>query len=209
MESFFSRLEKYIDVRPSAAMKDVIVKIMVEVISILGIVTKEVGQGRTSMFLLAYLFTKFDRHAERYLKKLVGRKDIENALQRLDKLTQEEVRMAAAEALTITRNIADTVNDVDKRLEGVDERVQNVDGSVKGVKRMVEGIGHVVKGVDHRVKGVDHRVVLMSKGEICRSPNPTSILYPLRSNGGWISNSASVKSRQQPKLFVIFHFIVA
>ena len=49
MELFFNRLQKYIDVQPSAAMTDIIVKIMVEVISILGIVTKEVRQGRTSM----------------------------------------------------------------------------------------------------------------------------------------------------------------
>ena len=56
MESFFNRLEKYINVRPSAAMKDIIVKIMVEVLSILGIVTKEVRQGRTSMSVrLIYL----------------------------------------------------------------------------------------------------------------------------------------------------------
>ena len=52
MEGFFLRLEKYIKVRPTAAMKDIIVKIMVEVLSILGIVTNEVGQGRTSMSLL-------------------------------------------------------------------------------------------------------------------------------------------------------------
>ena len=48
MEYFFKRLEKYIDVRPSAAMMDIIVKIMVEVLSILGVVTKEIGQGRLS-----------------------------------------------------------------------------------------------------------------------------------------------------------------
>ena len=49
MECFFKRLEKYIKVRPTAALTDVIVKIMVEVLSILGIVTKEVGQGKLSM----------------------------------------------------------------------------------------------------------------------------------------------------------------
>jgi hypothetical protein len=49
MEYFFKRLEAYIKVRPTAAMRDIIVKIMVEVISILGIVTKEIQQGRTSM----------------------------------------------------------------------------------------------------------------------------------------------------------------
>ncbi|KAH9005157.1 hypothetical protein EDB86DRAFT_1724177 [Lactarius hatsudake] len=49
IESFFKRLEAYIEVRPTAAMTDVIVKIMVEVLSILGILTKEIGQGRMSI----------------------------------------------------------------------------------------------------------------------------------------------------------------
>ena len=49
MENFFKRLEKYIKVRPTAALTDIIVKIMVEVLSILGIVTKEIGQGKMSM----------------------------------------------------------------------------------------------------------------------------------------------------------------
>ena len=50
--------------------------------------------------------------------------DVEDALQRLDKLTQEEARMAAAETLMITRGIDDKVKIVDERLEGVDERVR-------------------------------------------------------------------------------------
>ncbi|KAH9170735.1 hypothetical protein EDB89DRAFT_2071642 [Lactarius sanguifluus] len=41
----FKRLEKYVEVRPTAAMTDIIVEIMIEVISILRIVTKEIGQG--------------------------------------------------------------------------------------------------------------------------------------------------------------------
>ena len=49
MESFFMRLEKYIHFRPTAAMVDIVVKIMAEVISILGTVTKEIRQGKISM----------------------------------------------------------------------------------------------------------------------------------------------------------------
>ena len=49
MEYFFKRLERYINIRPTVAMRDIIVDIMVEVISILGIVTKEIRQGRTSI----------------------------------------------------------------------------------------------------------------------------------------------------------------
>jgi hypothetical protein len=49
MKNFFMRLEKYIAVRPTPAMTEVIVQVMVEVISILGIATKEIKERRTSM----------------------------------------------------------------------------------------------------------------------------------------------------------------
>ena len=62
IESFFKRLESYTEVRPTAAMTDVIVKIMIEVLSILAIATKEIKQGRSSesidihKLLFTYLF---------------------------------------------------------------------------------------------------------------------------------------------------------
>ena len=121
MEYFFKRLEAYIKVRPTAAMKDIIVKIMVEVISILGIATKEIRQGRTSTPFPVNISPKLDHHAEKFFMKLFGMKGVENALQRLDKLTQEEARMAAAEALTIAH--------------GVGERVQQVDHQVTDLNR--------------------------------------------------------------------------
>jgi hypothetical protein len=58
MEFFFKRLETYIEVRPTAAMTDIIVKIMVEVISILGVVTKEIRPGRISMPFLVDITPK-------------------------------------------------------------------------------------------------------------------------------------------------------
>ena len=45
---FFLRLEIYTEVPSTTEMKDVIIQIMVEVISILGIATKEIKQGRMS-----------------------------------------------------------------------------------------------------------------------------------------------------------------
>jgi uncharacterized protein YoxC len=142
-------------------MKDIIVKIMVEVLSVLGIVTKEINQGRTSMSFLFYLCPKIDVLAERYLKKLIGRKDVENVLQRLDKLTQEEARMAAAEALTITRGIDDTVKVMDDKVDAVDKRIQDVDGMVMGVDHTMKDVDHKVESVDHTVKGIDYGVRLL------------------------------------------------
>ena len=47
---FLKRLESYTSVPPTAAMTDVIVKIMSEILSILGIATKEIRQGRSSEY---------------------------------------------------------------------------------------------------------------------------------------------------------------
>ena len=76
---------------------------------------------------------KIDLHTEKYLKKLDGWKDVEDAPQRLDKLTLEETRMVAVEALKITRDIDDKVTDLDDKVEGVDDRVKGIDNRVGSV----------------------------------------------------------------------------
>jgi hypothetical protein len=53
------------------------------------------------------------------LKKVVGRTDIEDSLVRLDLLTQEEVRMAAAQCLKATHAVHDKVQDVDDKVQQV------------------------------------------------------------------------------------------
>jgi hypothetical protein len=52
IERFFGRLEIYTSITPTTAMKDVIIEIMVEVLTILGIATKEVKRGRLSELML-------------------------------------------------------------------------------------------------------------------------------------------------------------
>jgi hypothetical protein len=51
IESFFKRLDTYTEVRPTVAMTDVIVNVMVEVLSILAIATKEIKEGRSSKLI--------------------------------------------------------------------------------------------------------------------------------------------------------------
>ena len=54
IEMFFRRLEIYTQVSATTEMMDIIVQIMVEVLSILGIATKEIKQGRASRYLSDY-----------------------------------------------------------------------------------------------------------------------------------------------------------
>jgi hypothetical protein len=85
--------------------------------------------------------------SEKYLNKLVGKADIEDALKRLDRLTQEEARMAAAQLLKVTnmidhgvREVADNVLVVDNRVAGVDDRVKHVDNRVKAVDDKIAAV---------------------------------------------------------------------
>jgi len=54
---FFQRLEVYTQVSPTSEMMDILIQIMVEVLSILGIATKEMKQGRLSEHLLYSMTT--------------------------------------------------------------------------------------------------------------------------------------------------------
>ena len=84
------------------------------------------------------------------MKKLVGRKDIEDALKRLDKLTQEEARMAAAEVLRLTHSVEDKVKVVDDKVTGVGNKMKDVDDKIKDVddkmKDMDNKMGIVLNG---------------------------------------------------------------
>ncbi|KAF8476374.1 hypothetical protein DFH94DRAFT_804471 [Russula ochroleuca] len=137
-------------------MTDTITTIMVEVLSILAIATKEIKQGRT----------------KKYLKKLIRRTEVEDGLKRLDKLMQEEARMATAQVLKAmhtvddrVREVTDKVIDVDNRVAGVDNRVARVDDWVAGINTSVAGVNDrvarvndKVAGINDRVTGVDNRV---------------------------------------------------
>ena len=54
---FFRRIEVYTRVSPTTEMMDILIQIMVEVLSILGIATKEIKQGRLSEYLLYNITT--------------------------------------------------------------------------------------------------------------------------------------------------------
>ncbi|KAF8257149.1 hypothetical protein EI94DRAFT_69537 [Lactarius quietus] len=91
IESFFKRLEVYTQISLTTNMAEVLVKIVIELLSILSIATKEVKR----------------RLAKVFSRKLLGRTDIEDALKRLESLIQEEIQMAIAQILKTTTEVKD------------------------------------------------------------------------------------------------------
>ena len=75
---------------------------------------------------------------------MIGNTDIEDSLQKLDKLTQEEARMASAEQLRIAHSI-------EGKVMGVDDRVQDVGGDVQDVAKKVEDAYDEVQVVSRKL----------------------------------------------------------
>ncbi|KAI0269711.1 hypothetical protein BGY98DRAFT_1190196, partial [Russula aff. rugulosa BPL654] len=158
IEAFFQRLEIYTKAAFNQEMVDIITKIMVEVLNVLGIATKEIRQGRI----------------KKYLRKLIGRTDIEDVLKRLDRLTQEEARMAAAQILKVANTVDDKVEgiannmvSVDNRVAGVDDRVAVIDDTMKDVHDQVKDVNDQVKAIEAAVidGGKEARVVIQQTAD--------------------------------------------
>ena len=145
-------------------MTNMIVDIMVEMLTILSIATKEAKRGRFSELVFCILPFLPDGCSERYFMKLTGNKDIEDSLQRLDKLTEEEARMAAAELLKMTHGVDGKVMAVDDRVMGVARQVQDVCGDVQDVRVDVQDVRFDVQDV--RVDVQDARGDLQDVGNM-------------------------------------------
>ena len=104
IEHFLKRLDIYTKIPPTVAMTEMVVKILVELLSTLALVTKQIKQGKPSKSVfsdcevLSYL-TQCD--TVKLVKKLFGEKDVEAVLQRLGRLTQDEARITAAQTLEV------------------------------------------------------------------------------------------------------------
>ena len=143
---------------------------------------------------------------------------MEDALKRLDALTQEEARMAIAENLRAThtvdervRGVTELVLAVDDRVAGVDDRLANVNDRVAGINDRVAGVGDRVAGVDDRLAIVDDRVtnVISKVTEIirgaCKSSSALSSVSPemLRWEGCKASYQTSGQQCRSSKTFVV------
>jgi hypothetical protein len=101
---------------------------------------------------------------------------MEDAQKRLDKLTQEEARMASAQVLKVAhavddrvRGVTDDVLGVDNRMAGVDNRIASVDERIRAmddkVAAVIDSAHHIFNSVSKvfdsmRLDGKDTRLVM-------------------------------------------------
>ena len=76
-------------------------------------------------------------------------------MQQLERVTVEEARMAAAEALKAVHVVGNQVGD---KVLGVHDTLKVVEDRMRGVEGMLQGVGNMLQGVDDRVKDIDNKV---------------------------------------------------
>ena len=96
---------------------------------------------------------------------LIGNTDVEDALQRLNNLTEEEARIASAEHWRTTQSlgegvqgVARDVEDIVDEVQCVHDRVGSVDEGVQDVFDTVQDVNIGLQGVDHGVQDIGHNV---------------------------------------------------
>ncbi|KAI9452439.1 hypothetical protein F5148DRAFT_503511 [Russula earlei] len=121
IQLFLQRLNHYTTVQPTPAMTELLGNIFAEVLVILALSTKAMKE----------------RRIKRFLKRLIGKTEVEDAFARLDMLTKEECLMTAARILEMAHH-------VDHNMTAVREVVDGVDGNVIAIKEAVGDVGDVV-----------------------------------------------------------------
>ena len=109
--------------------------IIVVVTDILGTATKQMKQSRASEFILYLRSFEAYMCAGTFLKKIAGITKLEGGLKKLDKMKNEEARMANAELMWLAY-------DINKKVEGIDEKVLGVEGNVveNKVQTVMDGV---------------------------------------------------------------------
>ena len=104
-------------------MTDMMVKIMVEVLDILGTATKEMKQGRASEVIVHLWLLEANVLLETFLEKVAGKTNLEEGLKRLDNMASNVNQMANMEL---------------QKSHGINEVMENVQVVINGAQTVLE-----------------------------------------------------------------------
>jgi hypothetical protein len=123
---FLQRLNSYTGIPLTKDFTELLGKIMAQILLILALSTKAMTERRTSEPVHVLYSFLADCESEMFLKKLIGRSDVEDAVLRLDSLTKEESLMAVAKNLEVIHDVKVLAEDIDDKVQAIDRVDQNV-----------------------------------------------------------------------------------
>ena len=132
---FLQRLNRYTGMPLTGDMSELLGKIMSQVLTILALSTKEMMDRRISELNCPLWHSSMANYgAEKILKKLAGRTNVEDAVLQLDMLTKDESLMVVVRNLEVTHR-------VDGNVEATKVLAEDIDDNVKATKALTEDIG--------------------------------------------------------------------
>ena len=166
IDFFLKRLKSYTAVRQlTPEMMELLAKIMAQVLSVLALSTKVMKQKRISVSLLSIHPFLADYDTEQIMKRLVGRRDVEDALKRLDELTNAEGLLAAARTLEVVDHVEENVAQVKEVIHRVEDNVeanleltQHVEQHVVETKEVTYEVSNNVVDIKQDVRSINRNV---------------------------------------------------
>ena len=103
--------------------------------------------------------------SEKFLTRLMGRTEVEDAFERLDTLTKEETLMAVTRILGVTHHVdgdvtavKGIVHNIDGNVEAIKEVILDVNGGVEVTKDVISNVDGNVKGTKELAENIDDNV---------------------------------------------------
>ncbi|EMD34301.1 hypothetical protein CERSUDRAFT_75873 [Gelatoporia subvermispora B] len=128
VSQFLGRTTIYTRMSLTIQMREILVKMLTNVISILALATKEVKQGRLRKFV----------------RTLLGNTDVEDALTQLTRLSTTETQMVGLESL---RLMSDLVASLNEHMKSSQESTGHVRGALKDIRSSMDAVGEVLNKI--------------------------------------------------------------
>ena len=189
IQLFLQRLKNYTAVQLTPDLTDFLGKLLAQVLCILALSTKVMKERRISGYICSKHSAIADYDTEQFMKRVVGRTDVKDALQRLDTLTQEDNLMTKPTTFEVSRQVHEAAMEIKEVVRGVGDDVRAareiasyVNRNVLEIKEVpydaVDGVNRVrkdVRNVNDNVVGARQRAL--------RSDNASLVVAETRTQG--------------------------
>ena len=128
---FLQRLNHYVTASLTPEMTELLAKILAQVLFVLALSTKEMKERRISVLIYSKYSSLADSSAEKFMKRLIGKTEVEDGLEDLDMLTKEENLMTAARTLGIASDIHRDTNVIKGDTRDIREDTRNITDNLK------------------------------------------------------------------------------
>ena len=131
---FLQRLSRYMTTSLTPEMTELLAKILAQVLSILAVSTKDMKDRRISVLVYFKTFSFADHKTEKFMKRLIGKTEVEDGLQRLDMLTKEENLMTTACTLEVTGEIRRDVDVIKDDTRDIKDDTHDIKEDTRDIK---------------------------------------------------------------------------